>query len=318
MMKRAVGLVAFMMVLGSLLSVSAAWAAFPGGNGRLAFENGGNLFSVRADGAGLMQLTSDGQSHDPAWSPSGKRIAFSRRGFIFVMAANGTGARKVSRLGHSIEPAWSPDGKRIAFVHEPVGRNGDIWIVRAAGGTPTRLTHDAGNTGDYHPTWSPLGGRIAFDTAPSVETIGSQIIVLRLKTGARTSIDHSTGRFAGVWSPDFTSDGRGIILSSLEDLADGPDAEFPGPLPQVSNLAGTSRDLLTSDPICAEGAPCVDGEVAAAPDSTLASPHAAWVETLDEDSGFGFCVNTTPTGGFCHVNDNFPYPSNIDWQPIPR
>src|SRR3954463_4020262 len=91
------------IALAALFSWAAApaQAAFPGANGRLAFDSAGNIYTVKADGTRLLKLTSDGESSGPAWSPSGKRIAFSRRGFIFVMTAQGRFPRKIERLGHS-------------------------------------------------------------------------------------------------------------------------------------------------------------------------------------------------------------------------
>ncbi|HEV8451527.1 MAG TPA: hypothetical protein VGQ45_08845 [Gaiellales bacterium] len=300
-MKRCVvGLVALVVtaVGAGMGSASPAWAVFPGGDGRLAFDTGGrvvdphNIYTVNQDGTGLMQLTSDGQSSDPAWSPNGRRIAFSRRGFIFVMTSTGTSPRKVAHLGHSAQPAWSPDAKRIAFAHL-----GDIWTVAAAGGTPTQLTHDAATCPDSEPTWSPLGGRIAFTNGCG------NVVVLRLSTGARRQITDAAG-------PDFTADGRGLVFASDDDLAGGV---LPGPQYESSNLTGGGRTMW-SRVFCAEGAPCLYGNVAASPTSTLAGPAGVFVETLD---GGGFCVSGTAgsTIDFCPSGAGFPLPNHIDWQP---
>ena len=308
-----------------------AQAAFPGGIGRMAFDSGGNVYTVKADGTGLLQLTGDGQSGGPAWSPSGKRIAFSRRGFIFVMHANGRFPRKVERLGHSTQPAWSPDGKRLVFVHAvmaaPAGAQQDLWTVPSAGGTPTRLTHDfpTGHTacdsrvgGDGDPVWSPRGDIIAFDQCQQ------EIVVLHLKTSARTVIPQA-------WNPDFTADGRGLVFASELDPDDGPGSSFNGPMYESSNLTGGSR-FFYSRTWCAEGAPCIDqGTVAAAPTSTLANPQGVYVETFapkDDGSFGGFCVQSADavdappeTGrvdaGFCHFPpDSFPFVNDLDWQPL--
>jgi hypothetical protein len=39
----------------------SAQAAYPGTNGRVAFVRNGNIFTVRSDGTGVRQLTTDGR-----------------------------------------------------------------------------------------------------------------------------------------------------------------------------------------------------------------------------------------------------------------
>jgi Tol biopolymer transport system component len=71
-----------------------------------------NLFSVRTDGSGLVQLTrSHGGSvnnSNAAWSPDGTKIAFTRyrhgRGQLYVMNADGTA---VTQVTHGPNPAYS-------------------------------------------------------------------------------------------------------------------------------------------------------------------------------------------------------------------
>jgi TolB protein len=58
-------------------------------------------------------------------------------------------------------PAWSPNGDQIAFESEADG-NWDIWLIDAAGSTPTIVTVDPSS--DRRPTWSPDGSHIAFDS----------------------------------------------------------------------------------------------------------------------------------------------------------
>jgi Tol biopolymer transport system component len=76
------------------LVVPAAASAEPGG--RLAFDQAGEIWTMRADGSEPEKLTRTpgrARSGDPDWSPDGSRIAFSRGGSeglrVWTMAADG-------------------------------------------------------------------------------------------------------------------------------------------------------------------------------------------------------------------------------------
>ena len=68
MTKHGVCLLALVVAAGvSLAAAVPASAALPGANGLLAFDVGGNIYSSHPDGTHMVQLTTDGQSGDPAW-----------------------------------------------------------------------------------------------------------------------------------------------------------------------------------------------------------------------------------------------------------
>jgi polyisoprenoid-binding protein YceI len=108
------------------------------------------------------RLFNDPGSEDgPAWSPDGRTIALSlipaggNDEDIYLLDPDGTNLRQLtSDPAYEYQPAWSPDGRLLAFV-----RGGDLWVMRADGTEPQRLTR--GLLVDS-PTWSPDGERLAF------------------------------------------------------------------------------------------------------------------------------------------------------------
>lgn len=79
-------------------------------------------------------------------SPDGQTIAFTYRGDIWTVPAAGGEAKRITYTDGAYEdhPIWSPDGRTIAFSSDRTG-NFDIFVVDAAGGTPTQLTFNSGN-----------------------------------------------------------------------------------------------------------------------------------------------------------------------------
>src|SRR5689334_9241498 len=101
-------------------------AAFPGANGRIAFESerDGNpeIYSMEPDATDQARLTNNPAADtDPSWSPDGTRIVFTsnRDGNdeIYTMNADGSGqTRLTTSPGSDSNPAWSPDGRNIVFA----------------------------------------------------------------------------------------------------------------------------------------------------------------------------------------------------------
>jgi Tol biopolymer transport system component len=165
-------------------------------NNRLSGDEVGNLFTLRADGSGLHQLTKRARSEsDPEWSPNGQHIAYSEGvgvprcngGFcdivnssvIWVIDAAGRHARRITQAlleattsGESApfldsSPTWSPDGRRIAFAHVlndvstgEASPNDGVYVVGADGQGLRRVL--AGARWVRSLDWSPDGKRLAF------------------------------------------------------------------------------------------------------------------------------------------------------------
>ncbi len=111
-------------------------------------SGGSDLYVMNADGSGAQQLTHDGTSSSPAWSPGHRQIAYRSKpndvADIYVMYANGSGAQQITKDNGTDNdyPTWSPDSQQIAFVSNESGKS-DVWTVSANGGKARQLTSDA-------------------------------------------------------------------------------------------------------------------------------------------------------------------------------
>ena len=131
---------------------------------RLVFARGPALYTVKANGARLRQLTPPGTlaSSPGNWSPQGNQIVFSGRvsqdvrSSIWVIHSDGSGLREIPVLGPTcggpftdpdtvscLGPAWSPDGKKIVFKRATgTGEGGDLYTITADGTGLAQVTHD--------------------------------------------------------------------------------------------------------------------------------------------------------------------------------
>jgi Tol biopolymer transport system component len=141
--------------------VAPANATFPGKNGKIAYSDS-DVHTINPDGTGITTLIEDGAQ--PAWSADGKRIAFIRSGSIYIARADGTGIVRVTSGSHDWTPAWSPDGERITFVRTNSASTNDapqIHLVNVDGSNDMNI--GSGLEGEqYAPDWSPDGTKIAF------------------------------------------------------------------------------------------------------------------------------------------------------------
>jgi hypothetical protein len=129
--------------------------------GDIAYGNGG--IKVLSAGATVpRRVTRRGAK--PSWSPNARWLAFERatgrqRTDVFVVRSDGRRLRRLTRRGGQ-DPTWSPDGRSIAFVRA----DGDLFVVKAAGGRSRRLLNLPGfevdgfgeGIGAEAPAWQAL------------------------------------------------------------------------------------------------------------------------------------------------------------------
>jgi Ca2+-binding RTX toxin-like protein len=143
-------------------SVNPTWS--PNGQ-TIAFETSHNrdfeIYSVRADGTQLRNLTNAPQAEDrmPAWS--GNSIAFiSNRarsprdlyGYdLYTMSPDGSNVQvRAGDLHPNSSLAWSPDGSKIAFAAGRECLRWGIYVLDLATGAEQRLTNRCTFSGTNH------------------------------------------------------------------------------------------------------------------------------------------------------------------------
>lgn len=105
----------------------------------------------------LRPLQGPASDVDYAWSPDGSRLAVvvqigPNDVDIHVIDRAGVELARIDGPGVQENPAWSPDGASLAYASSVDG-DGDVWIARADGTAPRRITTTAG--ADWLPRWLP-------------------------------------------------------------------------------------------------------------------------------------------------------------------
>ena len=132
-------------------------------------RDGGGIFAMRADGAGVRRIADSG--YNPAWSPDRREIAYGEESITRPEDRSGrvsqlwavevsNGRKRLLSKEDGVQPQWSPSGAYIAYW--AIDRDGDrdLWTLRASGGPPTRITRD--HLLDWNPVWSPDGAWLYF------------------------------------------------------------------------------------------------------------------------------------------------------------
>jgi dipeptidyl aminopeptidase/acylaminoacyl peptidase len=183
------GVAAIALVLVALAAAARpAQSAFPGANGRIAFQTSNGLGTINAVGGDRLPLIGAGGATfaAPTWSADGQRLAFSSNSDsaafeVYVIGAQGGAVtRLTNNAAEDDAPSWSPDGGRITFESDREGGPSQIYAMNANEGGVIRLTSDPRE--DRAPAWSPDGTRIAFARGPDG---GSADIWTMTSDGAR-------------------------------------------------------------------------------------------------------------------------------------
>lgn len=205
-------------------------------------QTGGHIFTVRADGTNMRQLTNGkGIESHPVFSPDGTRIAYREwlNGSDSVMVVDGSGTTRslatiaLDRMDcRRAGQVWSPDGSSLLFWSS-AACNGDfdLFIVASDGSSPATKLLAPGTTG-LNASWSPDGKRIAFLGRDAAATSGVYIVDVgpngALPGGLQSRRIGSgpTSLFTDVssgprWSPDgtklaFINDADALVIANAD------------------------------------------------------------------------------------------------------
>jgi Tol biopolymer transport system component len=196
--------------------VSTAHATFPGKNGRIAFVQGPDIFTMNPDGSDVRQLTTfpdDNGAFWENWSADGKLLVFSRFpapdffGQLWLMNADGGNQHLLlNDPGFDDEaPSFSPDGSNVIFMRCAL-LGGEfpcaIYRVNVDGTGLTAVTHVHIERADLFPVYSPDGSTIAFDSRGRQGILGAIYLMNADGTNPRQLTPAVIGGFLPDWSPD--------------------------------------------------------------------------------------------------------------------
>jgi Tol biopolymer transport system component len=205
----------------ALLGAIPVSATFPGKNGRIAFVQAGEIFTMNADGTGIRQLTHLGPHSAaswPAWSADGKQIVFNEfpppDGIpqLWIMNADGSDQHLIfaeQDFGEN-RPSFSPDGTKIVFARcQLLVGDGDTCAIYSVGVDGTGLnaiTTFQRDTTARSPMYSSDGKTIAFilsnDTAHGFR--GVTYLVDADGSNLRRITEPAPCLIRPDWSPDGT------------------------------------------------------------------------------------------------------------------
>jgi Tol biopolymer transport system component len=144
-------------------------AAFPGKNGRIAYNSNGVIYTINTDGTGKFRVTDNRMmEYDPSYSPDGKRLVFSadlKKPFpprtytveLYTIGVHGKNrVRLTNNSTYDYSPDYSPDGRRIAFSGSSEKHSG-IYTINTRGGGKAKVAE-----GGDDPDYSPHGEKIVY------------------------------------------------------------------------------------------------------------------------------------------------------------
>jgi Tol biopolymer transport system component len=240
-----------------MLTGPAAWATFPGKNGRIAFYANRddhpvtNVYSIGPPGSGLRRLTDAAPAlalHED-WSPDGSTIVYEIDdpsqyvcgNAIWIMDADGSNPTSLTGRGRGCErePSFTPDGRRIVFSRQACdqGCRTALWSMDLKGGDRHLIVRTPGFDA-IDPNVSPDGSQITFVVQPRKyqDLLGGALYIADMN-GSHVHEIVPISRDVGV-KHDWAPDGSRIVFTEYLDYEEGGDLSGP----HTANVATVKPD----------------------------------------------------------------------------
>jgi len=181
------------------------------------------IFKYSIDADSLVQLTGEQTAADfrntsiARWSPDGNQLLFTiiagdPRGAV-TLNSDGSDAEIV--IPFAVGASWFPDGEHIVYVNwdtdQPVNRQRQLYMARADGSNPEKLTDLDNSDIVSSPAVSPDGNKIAFIHRSAPGT--TDLFILNLDTEEVHQLTN-TPREVTVFRPEWHPDGDKILFTA--------------------------------------------------------------------------------------------------------
>lgn len=206
-------------VISFLEASSAAYATFPGTNGKIAYTTGEQkILFVNPDGTGLEAIPTPESALAVRVSPDASKILYLGSipsdppggkpcNDLYIINKDGSGhANLTNSCIGAAGFSWSPNGTKIAFT-----QNFQIWVMNSDGLSKAQVT----NSGAA-PNWSPDGKKIAYYDVGSVFN-ESHIFIKDLENNNVMQITPEYQGLLRFQFPNWSPDGTKIALQGSSD-----------------------------------------------------------------------------------------------------
>ncbi len=208
---------------GLIITLAApAAATFPGKNGRIAFIQGPDVYTMNSDGSDVKQLTDLGPDSGAAWeswSPDGKQIVLNEYrspdflGQLWLMNADGSNQRLLFAEGDLDEerPSFTPDGASVVFSRCQLdGETCTLYQIKTDGSGLTPVTKFDFGIQDLSAAYSPVGEKLGFTSVAR----GGIICAIYVTTAQGSKPHQITPPSLSARQPDWAPDGTKIVFST--------------------------------------------------------------------------------------------------------